>query len=111
MNSVDEKLLKTITGSSTYKGAYNIRKNGKTIERQISENINIVTKEDGTIESWTSYPFDENKPHISIKDPFSIHLGIDKIIDGKLVRDSKTYKKTLELQEKRCKVLVLRRFL
>ena len=66
--------------------------------------INIVTKEDGTIESWTSYPFDESKPYINIKDPYSIHLGIDKIIDGKLVRDSKTYKKTLELQEKRYKI-------
>lgn len=66
--------------------------------------INIVTKEDGTIESWTSYPFDENKPYINIKDPYSIHLGIDKIADGKLVRDSKTYKKTRELQEKHCKI-------
>ena len=66
--------------------------------------INIVTKEDGTIESWTSYPFDENKPFVEIKDPYSIHIGIDKFIDGKIVKDSKTYKKILELQEKRCKI-------
>lgn len=62
--------------------------------------INIVTKEDGTIESWTSYPFDETKPHVSIKDPYSIHLGVDKFIDGKIVKDNETYKKTLLLHEK-----------
>ena len=63
--------------------------------------INIVTKEDGTIESWTSYPFDENKPSIEIKDPYSIHLGIDKFINGKIIKDNKAYQKILELQEKR----------
>lgn len=45
MNKVDENLLKVI-GSNEYKGAYNIRKNGETIERQVTDNINIVSKED-----------------------------------------------------------------
>ena len=47
MNSVDLELLKEIANmEGTPKGAYNIRKNGKGIERQITENVNIVTKTD-----------------------------------------------------------------
>ena len=47
MDNVDIELLKEVADiNGTPKGAYNIRKNGKGIERQITENINIVTKED-----------------------------------------------------------------
>ncbi len=46
MNNIDKELLQEITDTSEYKGAYNIRKNGQGIERQITDNINIVTKKD-----------------------------------------------------------------
>ena len=46
MNDVEKKLLEEIAGESDFKGAYNIRKNGQGVERQVTENINIVTKED-----------------------------------------------------------------
>lgn len=46
MNNIDETLLKTITGSSVYSGAYNIRKNGKLLDRKVTENVNIETKKD-----------------------------------------------------------------
>lgn len=47
MDNVDKSLLKEISGMvGTPKGAYNIRKNGKGIERQVTENVNIVTKTD-----------------------------------------------------------------
>ena len=46
MNSVDKELLEMIADTSEYKGAYNIRKNGEGIERQITDNVNIVTKQD-----------------------------------------------------------------
>lgn len=47
MDNVDKDLLKEISGmAETPKGAYNIRKNGKGIERQVTENVNIVTKTD-----------------------------------------------------------------
>ena len=48
MNNIDEDLLKEITGveNGEFSGAYNIRKNGQGIERKVSENTNIVTKED-----------------------------------------------------------------
>lgn len=47
MDNIDKELLKKISDlEGTPKGAYNIRKNGKGIERQITENINIVTKTD-----------------------------------------------------------------
>lgn len=47
MDNIDKELLKEISDlEGTPKGAYNIRKNGKGIERQITENINIVTKTD-----------------------------------------------------------------
>lgn len=46
MNNIDKALLEIISDASEYKGAYNIRKNGQGIERQITDNINIVTKQD-----------------------------------------------------------------
>ena len=47
INSADKELLKEITGLETIpEGAYNIRKNGKGIERKVTENVNIVTKKD-----------------------------------------------------------------
>lgn len=48
MDSLDTNLLKEIAdmNPATIEGAYNIRKNGKGIERKITENINIVNKED-----------------------------------------------------------------
>lgn len=47
IDAVDKNLLKEISDiEETPKGAYNIRKNGKGIERQVTENINIVTKTD-----------------------------------------------------------------
>ena len=49
MNDVELSLLKEIAdidGTSSLTGAYNIRKNGKGVERKITENINIVSKED-----------------------------------------------------------------
>ena len=47
MDNIDKELLKKISDiEGTPNGAYNIRINGKGIERQITENINIVTKTD-----------------------------------------------------------------
>lgn len=46
MNNTDKELLEIISDASEYKGAYNIRKDGQAIERQITDNINIVTKQD-----------------------------------------------------------------
>ena len=47
MDNIDKELLKEIADiDENISGAYNIRKNGKGIERKITENINIVTKED-----------------------------------------------------------------
>lgn len=47
MNNVDLELLKEISDiSGTPQGAYNIRKNGKGIERKTTKNVNIITKKD-----------------------------------------------------------------
>ena len=47
MDNLDKELLKEIADiEETPNGAYNIRKNGQGVERKITENINIVTKED-----------------------------------------------------------------
>lgn len=48
MDNVDIELLQEITGieNAEFTGAYNIRKDGKGIERKITENVNIVTKKD-----------------------------------------------------------------
>ena len=47
MEQIDNRLLKEIADiEGELKGAYNIRKNGKGIERKVTENVDIVTKED-----------------------------------------------------------------
>lgn len=49
MNNEEQELLKVVTGSENpleHKGAYNIRKNGKGIERKSTENVEIRPKED-----------------------------------------------------------------
>lgn len=47
MNKIDQELLNEISNLENIpKGAYNIRKNGKGIERKVTENVNIITKTD-----------------------------------------------------------------
>ena len=47
MDNIEKNLLKTIADiEKTPMGAYNIRANGKGIERNTTENINIITKQD-----------------------------------------------------------------
>jgi Fe-S cluster assembly scaffold protein SufB len=49
LDALDKKLLKTVADLEELpKGAYNIRKNGKLLQRQISANINIETNAEGT---------------------------------------------------------------
>ena len=47
MNKIDKEMLNVITNvEGKFTGAYNIRKNGKSVERKNTDNINIVPKED-----------------------------------------------------------------
>ena len=49
LDALDKKLLKTVADlEGLPQGAYNIRKNGKLLQREISANINIETNADGT---------------------------------------------------------------
>lgn len=49
MNKEDETLLREVIGEDvTSSDSYNIRKNGKLVERKVNPNINIVTKEDNS---------------------------------------------------------------
>ena len=49
MNKEDENLLREVVGEDvTSSDSYNIRKNGKLVERKVTPNINIVTKEDNS---------------------------------------------------------------
>lgn len=49
LNVLDKELLKTVAGlEGIPKGAYNIRKNGKLLSREVSANINIETNAAGT---------------------------------------------------------------
>ena len=47
MEKIEEELLETIAGDDVRTGAYNIRENGKGVERQVTENVKIETKKDG----------------------------------------------------------------
>ena len=47
MDNIEKNILKEIADIvDTPKGAYNIRKNGEGVARQVTENVNIVTKTD-----------------------------------------------------------------
>ena len=47
MNNIELELLKQIADiNEAPQGAYNIRKNGQGVERKVTENVNILTKED-----------------------------------------------------------------
>lgn len=47
INKIDKDLLNEVSNlENLQKGAYNIRKNGKGIERKVTDNVNIVTKQD-----------------------------------------------------------------
>ena len=48
MEDIDKKLLSEITDveNGEFEGAYNIRKNGQGIERKVTKNVNIITKQD-----------------------------------------------------------------
>ncbi len=47
MNDIDKGLLKQVADiDGELEGAYNIRKDGKGIERKVTENVNIVSKSD-----------------------------------------------------------------
>lgn len=49
INEIDEALLEEVSDMTNFKkGAYNIRKNGKGIERKSNQNIEIVPKEDAS---------------------------------------------------------------
>jgi len=49
LDAIDKALLKTVAELEELpKGAYNIRKNGKLLDRHVSANINIETNEDET---------------------------------------------------------------
>jgi len=49
LDALDKKLLKTVADlEGLPKGAYNIRKNGKLLQRQVSANIDIETNAEGT---------------------------------------------------------------
>jgi len=48
LNALDKKLLKTVADLETLpKGAYNIRKDGKLLDRQVSANIDIESNAEG----------------------------------------------------------------
>ncbi len=50
LNEIDNRLLEEVSNHENIldikKGAYNIRKDGQAVERKITENVNIVSKED-----------------------------------------------------------------
>ena len=52
LNEIDSRLLEEVSNHENIldikKGAYNIRKDGQAVERQITENINIVTKKEAS---------------------------------------------------------------
>ncbi len=68
MNKLDKKLLNIISGiDSKLTGAYNIRKDGKSLERKTTNNVSIVNKEDKPgIDIYVSENAKEETIHIPV---------------------------------------------
>lgn len=47
MNDNSKKLLNTILDNKDIKGAYNVRIDGECVKKEINDNVNIVSKQDG----------------------------------------------------------------
>ena len=71
--------------------------------------INLVLNENNVIISWISSPFDKKKPSIEIDDPYSIHLGFDKFVDGEIIKDEEGYHAALVRQSKYEEILMLKK--
>ncbi len=48
MSNIDQNLLNKVIENIDYNYAYNIRSNSRSIQRKITDNVNIVSKEDNT---------------------------------------------------------------
>lgn len=55
--------------------------------------LNYSVDENNTLISYTEVPFDNNLPYIEIEDSLSLNVGLDKIIDGKLISATEIIKK------------------
>ena len=68
LDALDKRLLKTVADlEGLPKGAYNIRKNGKLLQREISANINIEANAEGTGIVVTIKPHTKNESvHIPV---------------------------------------------
>ena len=58
--------------------------------------INYYINAENRITGWIAIPLNEALPIIDIEDPDSIRIGIDKIINGQLIRDDEKAEKVKE---------------
>ena len=78
MQKIDKILLKQISDiDKPLKGAYNIRKNGKSIERQDSQNIKIVSKE-----NLADLKIASSATNLTNEPPFSLILSVSNLPFG-----------------------------
>jgi len=84
MNALDKELLKTVADlEGLPKGAYNIRKNGQLLAREVSANINIESHPDGTGITVTVKPGTVNE---SVHIPVILSLaGLYDVVYNKFV--------------------------
>jgi uncharacterized protein len=84
MNALDKELLKTVADlEGLPKGAYNIRKNGQLLAREVSANINIESHPDGTGITVTVKPGTVNE---SVHIPVILSLaGLYDVVYNKFI--------------------------
>ena len=75
--------------------------------------INYILNSDNTIKAWTEIPFDDSKPFIEIEDSETLHLNIDKILKGKLVKNKTKLNKVKTIQSNisalQCEIFALKK--
>lgn len=72
---------------------------------------NLIVNEENYIINVITYPITEELPVVDIESASSIHLGIDKFVDGKIVKDEEKYKEKLEKMEKAKRIQELKKYL
>jgi hypothetical protein len=73
--------------------------------------VNYILDENNKVIGLQSYPFDESKPYIEIDSIDSVHLGMDKIIDGELIVDEVAFESLQKSNQRTARISDLKKHL
>ena len=61
--------------------------------------LNYIVDENNILISYTEVPFDSTLPYIEVETSLSLNIGLDKVLDGKLISATEIIKKQNRIVE------------